>query len=165
VNILDLIFSRRTVHLYTPERVSKEIIEKAVRAGIHAPNHKLTWPWKFYLLGTKARAKMAELNPKFASGGEMMLVGIKKSADPAQEKEDYASLAAALQNMALYLWSEGYGTKWSTGKATRADEAYQVIGQTRDQFEICGIFWIGKAAIMPSKPERPDVSQFFITLD
>lgn len=166
--ILDLILSRRTIHNYLNEKVPTQYIENAVWAGVHAPNHKHTWPWRFYLLGSQARGLLAQKNPKFSSAGEMLVLAIKKATDPNQAKEDYASLACAVQNMSLYLWQHGFGTKWSTGKLMKTEGLYEAIGQSPEQIEICGIFWIGYADSSAPKPpdtQRPELKSFLSHID
>ena len=47
-SLINLIKStRRTVHMYQDRPAAAEVIEQAVRAAHQAPNHKLTWPWRF----------------------------------------------------------------------------------------------------------------------
>ncbi len=45
--IHDILLNRRTIHLYEPGEVSKEILHQALEAAHHAPNHRHTWPWRF----------------------------------------------------------------------------------------------------------------------
>ncbi len=159
-NILDLILTRRTVHSYLPEAVPAKVIEEAVLAGIHAPNHKRTWPWRFFWLSPDSRAKLAKVNEKFLAPGEMIVLAINKAKEEMQAREDYAALACAVQNMSLYLASIGYGSKWSTGKLMRTEGLYEVLGHSRDEIEIWGVLWVGRAAGDNVAPKRPEVSQF-----
>ena len=166
VKILDLIFARRTVHKYKDAVVPPEILSAALRAASFAPNHKLTWPWRFYSLGQKSRQQLGEALPKLKSrllfSGECIAVGILKSEDPIRRQEDYASLAAALQNMALYLWSEGYGSKWSTGSLVQTPTLQNIVSaNTTENVEVCGLFWIGVAEEVPAAAQRPDLDMFF----
>lgn len=173
-SILELILSRRTVHSYLSEKIPTEIIEKAVLAGIHAPNHKMTCPWRFYWLGAEARKKLATQNPKFSSPGEIIVLCIKKSNDATQAREDYASLACAVQNMSLYFASVGYGSKWSTGKMSREDQLINLITETQKEhdqnepLEFCGVLWVGRADdkdLLTKKPTRPEVTKFLVKIN
>lgn len=169
-NVAELLLARRTVHSYTNEVLPPEILERAITCAIHAPNHRLTFPWRFYHVGPVARAALAELQEsefkkkKFLSGGELLVVGIQRCGRPEVEEEDYASLAAGLQNMALYLWSVGYGTKWSTGAVTRHPRVSEIVGVSSAEVRLCGFFWIGRPEVVPDKPERPALSQFLVHL-
>lgn len=54
--------TRRTIGDFdTTRKVPNETVQKAVEAAIHAPNHKLTEPWRMVSLGPKASGKLAEL--------------------------------------------------------------------------------------------------------
>ena len=55
----DLVISRRTIHSYRPEAIEEEVVQRALRAAHHAPNHKLTWPWRFTRVGPETRADLA----------------------------------------------------------------------------------------------------------
>jgi nitroreductase len=179
---LELIKTRRTVHSYLSTKISEEILTSAIEAAIHAPNHKTTWPWFFIRLKPETRNRLAELQvqakakkasepmsdiaktavrAKFLESPETLIVGIKKSADPARLKEDYASLSCAIQNLSLYLWSENIGTKWSTGGLTKMPEAYKILGLSQDTHEIDGLIFIGHAKGASPKPERPPIDDFY----
>ncbi len=181
MDILDLILARRTVHEYSSKPVPDRIVENALLAAIHAPNHKLTWPWRFFTAGPKTRLALAQiqvemkskkspepLSPKVRDGmtdkfmkpSHLLVLAIKKSASAEQQKEDYAALACAVQNMSLYLAAEGVGSKWSTGPATRAEKTYEILGVNPQELELCGWFWIGYAEGEPRKPERPSLDGF-----
>ena len=63
MEIKDLIKSRRTIHQF---RVGSEpdddTIRSAIEQAIWAPNHYLTQPWRFYLLGDKSKYQICLLN-------------------------------------------------------------------------------------------------------
>lgn len=176
MDILEIIYNRRTVHSYADAKVPQDILLSGLRAAIHAPNHKLTYPWRFFILGPQSRESVANvqiqlkrkkqemtdvaaqaLKDKFLNAGELLLVGIVKSDNPVQMKEDYAALSAGLQNMALFLWQKGYGTKWSTGGMIQHPELKNLVPS---DIEVCGVFWIGRPRVIPPVTPRPPVEQF-----
>ena len=55
------IFKRRTIHLFDKKKVSETIIENAIEAANQAPCHRLTFPWRFYSVGSKKRIQILEL--------------------------------------------------------------------------------------------------------
>lgn len=181
MSILELIKGRRTIHSYTKGQVPYEVIQSSIEAATYAPNHKLTFPWRFILIGQNTRKKLLELSlnlkmkkealsevkkkaieNKFNEPASLIVVGIKKSESTLQEEEDYASLACGLQNMFLYLWEKGFGSKWSTGEATRDRKTYEILDLDPSQFKLCGFIWVGVADKVPTKPERPPLSKLII---
>lgn len=58
----DMLFARRSVVAYRPGPVPAEAVQRALEAAVLAPNHFLTEPWRFYLAGPEARARLSALN-------------------------------------------------------------------------------------------------------
>ncbi len=176
--LVDLITSRRTIHMYKDQAIAQEVIEEAVFAAHQAPNHKLTWPWRFTLIGPETKAQINELAMKMkATNGplegaqlelfnqkrvypQLMVVSQTVSADPRQSKEDYAAVSCAIQNFSLALAAHGIGSKWSTGSMTRHQLAYELSEIDQSTEEIVGFIWFGYPAKVPS-PKRPDLSEVF----
>src|SRR3954452_2444227 len=53
--ISDTIASRRSIKRLTNRVVTRDEIERLLSSATLAPNHKLTQPWRFYVLGPEAR--------------------------------------------------------------------------------------------------------------
>src|SRR3954451_13414905 len=51
----DAIRARRSIKRFTERPVSREEIETILAAATLAPNHRLTQPWRFYVLGPESR--------------------------------------------------------------------------------------------------------------
>ena len=171
---------RRTVHAYTRDPVPEAVIERALEAAIHAPNHKLTMPWRFLRVGRETRAALAELavrlsiakkgamtpeiehkvRSKILDPHELIVVSVVRSDDPQTAREDLAASACAVQNLCLSLWADGVGSKWSTGTPSRADEGYALLGIDREREDIVGFVWVGVPLRVPQTPPRPPLSDF-----
>src|SRR5260370_17775246 len=46
---------RRSIREFTGPKVPPTDVEAMIDAGVAAPNHRLTQPWRFYVLGPQAR--------------------------------------------------------------------------------------------------------------
>ena len=46
---------RRSIRRFAERPPSREEIEALLSAAVMAPNHRLTQPWRFYVLGPEAR--------------------------------------------------------------------------------------------------------------
>src|SRR5690349_7534220 len=55
MKVLDAIQNRRSIKRFTDRPVSRDEIETVLAAAVLAPNHRLTFPWRFYVLGPEAR--------------------------------------------------------------------------------------------------------------
>lgn len=168
----ELIRSRRTVNSFRPEPVPVEILRRAIETAVWAPNHKLTEPWRFHLLGPETVARIVELNAALvlASKGEKaaeekrrrwsevpgwFAMTCPRSADPIRNEEDYAACCCAVQNLALLLWSQGVGMKWSTGEVTRRTEFYERLGLSLETARVVGLFWYGFPSELPKQKRLP----------
>lgn len=146
------------------------VVREALESARWAPNHKLTEPWRFYLLDDARVRRLAELNAellerdgsnpdKVASKrqqwGEVpgvVIITVRSSAeaDAVMRREDYAAVACAAQNFMLHLWSAGVASKWSTSAVWRHEGFWPLLGHEqgadeRAPEEVVGIFFYGRA--------------------
>ena len=175
-----LIRSRRTIYLFEPEPPPEAAVLKAIDLARWAPNHRLTEPWRFYLLGRTTAEAIAHLNAEIVTQQRGEDAGRKKrdrwlsmpgwlvvtshiAADPLVTQENYAACCCAVQNMQLYLWSEGIGMKWTTGKVTRHPGFFDRLGIDPEREKLVGLFWYGYPADIP-KGHRKPVEEIVTTL-
>ena len=90
MSVMEAIQSRRTIFKFKPDPVPKPVLEDILYASIWAPNHHLTEPWRFVVIGEEAKLKLAERygeiqvekvtsNPEAAKAAtEEMLAGIRE---------------------------------------------------------------------------------------
>ena len=60
LSVMEAIQSRRTIFKFKPDPVPKTVLEDILYAGIWAPNHHLTEPWRFTVLGEKVKLTLAD---------------------------------------------------------------------------------------------------------
>ncbi|MCB1844407.1 MAG: nitroreductase, partial [Halioglobus sp.] len=130
--LAERIRARRTINLFLKQPVSRKLILDAIEVARWAPNHHVTEPWHFYLLGPDAIAKCVELTreivteTKGAKKGNFkaeaaaarpgwLVVTCRLSDDEKLQQEDYAACCCAIQNLMLYLSEAGLASKWATG--------------------------------------------------
>src|ERR1043166_1141106 len=128
----DAIRGRRSIKRFTDRPITREEIEALIAAATLAPNHRLTNPWRFHVLGPNAReaygralgerkaqkqtdpGKAAELRDAVAPDHRplpaMIVVAVVESTDPEQREEDYAATMMGVQNMMLRATEMGLGT-------------------------------------------------------
>lgn len=154
-------------------------LDQAIEAAMYAPNHKLTEPWRFHLLGTESIRKVCELNAELVAAKKGPEAGASKlqrwmaipgwlvvtqvlgttaggddyNSPTGQTREDYAACCCAVQNLCLSLHSNGLGTKWTTGPVNFDPRFAAAIGLSEDE-RVVGTIWFGKAATVPSPPKK-----------
>lgn len=176
----ELLRSRRTIHEFKEQLPPREIVLRGLELARWAPNHLLTEPWHFYLLGPETAQAIAELNAKLTTrnkgpeAGEVKLarwqripgwlvVTCENIDDSLQAREDYAACCCAIHNFSLYLWSEGVGVKWTTGDVIREPEFYDLIWVDPTLETVVGLLWYGYPAEVPQTARTP-LSQVMVEL-
>lgn len=165
---------RRSIDLFAADAVSGDVIRDAVDLARWAPNHRLTEPWRFYLLGPVTRRAVIDLavDLETAAKGEragvarrarldavpgMFVLTTRRSADPLLDREDYAACCCAAENLMLYLWQRGIGVKWTTGGITRQQRFYELLQVDSAAEAVVGFFWYGVPKVVPTQQRRPVV--------
>ncbi len=171
-SVAQLLTTRRTIHDFKPELPPPEIIRAAIDAARWAPNHRLTEPWHFYLLGRETAGAIADLNAEMiAARGDVegakkkrarwravpgwLLLTCERSDDAARAQEDYAACCCAAQNLMLYLWSAGVGVKWTTGQVVRDPRFHELTWIDPERETVVGLFWYGYPAEVPATTRKP----------
>lgn len=177
MHVADAISSRRSIKRFTSRPVSREEIESVLAAAVAAPNHRLTQPWRFYVLGPEARqayglvlggrkARKIE-DPDAARAMRetvaaehralpgMLVVAVVNNDNPETREEDYAATMMAIQNLSLAAVGLGLGTHMKTG-AVMSDPAARAASGVKDNERIVAVVNIGEPAeVPPAKPREP----------
>ena len=169
----EVIRNRRTIHSFAAGIPPFDVIEKAVELASWAPNHRHTEPWRFHHLGHETIAAVVDLNARLVTKKNGPIAGEAKRErwstipgwlavtaalspeDEELEKEDYAACCCAIQNLSLYLWSEGIGVKWTTGSVTRHPEFYRLLQTDPLKRQTVGLLWYGYAETVPVQKRQP----------
>src|SRR5215212_8942771 len=164
---IDAIRARRSVKRFTDRPVSRAEIEALLEAAALAPNHKLTNPWRFYVLGPEARhayglalgdrkARKIEDPEKARATREavaaehralpgMIAVASVQHENPETREEDYAAVMMAVQTLALAAVSMGLGTHIKSG-AVMSDPAARAAIGVREGERVVALVSVGEPA-------------------
>jgi nitroreductase len=166
-----VIRARRSINLFESGAIDAALLEQAVELARWAPNHRLTEPWRFYLIGPETAHAIADLAARIeadAKGaqaaalrrqrlldipGSLALTSARHE-DPLTDRENYAACCCAAQNLMLYLAAHEVGTKWTTGAITRDHRFYQLLGADPACETIVGHFWYGRFRVRPTQKRR-----------
>jgi nitroreductase len=170
----EVIRGRRTINLYLQTPVPADLVREAIEAATWAPNHHVTEPWHFYVLGRETVDRCLDLcfeivsarkgedagnfkREKWSEKPGWLVVTCRCSDDELLQREDYAACSAAVQNLMLYFWKAGIGSKWTTGDITRDERFFDIVGiDARTEF-VVGLLWYGYPKITPEqKRKRPE---------
>jgi nitroreductase len=168
MDVIRAIETRQSMGRVKQDPVPKELVERILESAVHAPNHKITEPWRFHVFAGKgrgelarARAEMARLQSEAEGESEEMAAGRisreRKKAfrapvviavisevgrDEVETLENYAACAAAIQNMQLTAHSLGLGAMWRTGPVAYHDHMRGFFG-LKEGDRIVGYLYVG----------------------
>jgi nitroreductase len=76
--------------------------------------------------------------------------------DAQVEQEDFKSTCCAVQNFLLSMWSEGIGTKWTSGPVQRTAEFAELCLVDTTKERVTGCIWYGfpKGGLVNADPKR-----------
>ena len=165
--------ARRTTKLFLKQKVDPQLIRDAVDVARWAPNHHVTEPWHFYMMGpekveesaaligtlireTKGDEELARFKEESAqSMPGWLLVTCKRSEDELLQQEDYAAVCCAIQNLTLYLSEAGVACKWTTGLITREKRFFDLMGIDFEDEMVAGLLWYGSPKVLPEQSRKP----------
>lgn len=177
MNVREAIAARVSVKEYTDAPVPRERIERLLELAHSAPNHRMTQPLEYRVMGDGAKAAYADAlagrkaakieDPETAravrekvvrrttSVPSMIAILVHEDEDPEIREEDYATAFMAIQNLCLAAVEIGLGTHIKTG-AVMGEPALRAALDAAHEQRVAAIVFLGEPAEVPSpKPREP----------
>jgi nitroreductase len=185
--VAETIRQRRTIKQFLPQPVPRAVMQELLDLAVWAPNHRLTEPWRFYVLDGAAREKLGAIAAQVTaekivgSGGEMAVATRKgeeagatwsavptllyvtalHDANPEIDEENYGAVCCAVENFMLAAHAAGIGTSWSSGAVAAAPALHEWVG-AGDNERMVGLIRVGylDPALASPKGRRKAGSEF-----
>jgi nitroreductase len=156
VDVEAAIRSRRTHKQYEPEPLEESVVRDLLDLARWAPNHKLTNPWRFRLLGPETRAAIDERAGeaevlKLRRAPTLVLATAIVSDDPVLAEEDVLATGCAVYAVLLAATARGLASYWRTPPQVVLD----VVGLGADERPVALIHLGEPASDPPPKPREP----------
>lgn len=161
--------TRRTHKAFAPEPVPREQLEQLLELANWAPNHNLTVPWRFRVVGPATLARLKE-----AAGTEgaakldrcptLVIVSCALGGDPVADEEDLHATAVAAYIVLLAAHARGLAGYWRTPALLR-DPAGRAAARIPDDERVVGLLHIGRPRQERPVPERPGAERTVAFLD
>jgi len=182
MSVIEAITTRRSVPQFKPDPVPKELIQRLLDAAVWVPNHRMTEPWQFYVLGETTKRKFAEIrrdlrkqslpNPDApevkpalqkivddtVKTPVVIIVTSRGHTDPELQEENYWATFGAVYAFMLAAWAEGLGTYFRTGPIRQYPLLRQMLNLEDDQ-RIIGVVYAGYPAVVPQKQRTPSAAK------
>jgi nitroreductase len=179
MKVSDAVGLRRSIKRFTDRPVTRAEVDALLDAAVRAPNHRLTQPWHFYVLGPESRrayglalgqrkarklpdpaaaeAVRKRTADEYASIPCIVAVTIELNDDPEIREEDYGAAMMAVENLALLALEFDLGTHIRTGAIMDDPAAREAVGVPDGQ-RIVALVQLGEPAETPPSKPRIDAT-------
>ena len=161
MDVSDAIRRRRTHKQYGSTPVDDATVRELVELARHAPNHKLTQPWRFRILGPETRAALEAVCGekeaiKLRRAPTLVLATAVLSGDPLTDREDVLATGCAVYAVLLGATERGLASYWRTPAALETAEARAVL-QLEPVENVVALIHLGPVVSEPPEKERAPV--------
>jgi len=150
--------TRRTHKQYGPEPVDRATLEDLLDLARFAPNHHLTQPWRFRVLGPMTLARLQEMvggkeATKLGRAPTLVVVSAALAGDPLQDEEDLHATACAVYAVLLAATARGLASYWRTPTVLRDADARRLLALP-DEERVVALLHLGPPISEPPPKER-----------
>ena len=134
----EAIRGRRTHKAYGSQGVDPATMAELLELARWAPNHHLTEPWRFRVVGPQALAKLKQAAGPEAAGKldrapTLVSASAKLSGDPVQDEEDLLATGCAVYAVLLGAHARGLAGYWRTPGVLRTAGGATAVGMDADE--------------------------------
>jgi nitroreductase len=185
MDVEQAIRSRRTIKAFEPRPLDRETLVELLELARWAPNHHLTNPWRFRVVGPKAldrlkgaagqlaaaeagAAEAAEVAraaaAKLDRAPTLVVCSVVRSDDPVEREEDRHAAAVAAYIVLLAAHGRGLAGYWRTPGVLRTERGRDAVGLRADE-DFVGLLHLGRAKQAAEAPEREPAVRYVTFLD
>src|SRR3954449_2696394 len=165
MDVDEAIRSRRTHKVYGSEPVARETLLELFDLARWAPNHHLTNPWRFRVVGPQARAALKraageEAAAKLDRAPTLVAVSaVWTGEDPVADEEDLLAGGVAAYIVLLAAHARGLVGYWRTPGVRRTPEGRAAAGLEDDEHFIA-LLHLGHPRQDKEPPERAPAGEY-----
>ena len=163
MDVDEAIRSRRTHKVYGADPIDRETLLELFELARWAPNHHLTNPWRFRVVGPQAleRLKAADA-PESARKLDRAPTLVVVSSLGDEEDRDATATAAYIVLLAAH--ARGLATYWRTPAVLQTPEGRAAVGVEEGE-QVLGLLHLGTPRQEQRVPERAPVADVATFLD
>jgi len=164
--------TRRTHKAFGARAVDAAVLDELFELASWAPNHHLTSPWRFRVLGARTRGRLMRLAESEQAGSAVKLqraptliaVSASQTGDPAQDREDLLATAVAAYLVLLGAHARGLAGYWRTVALLDDPRGRQILGLQPAETPV-GLLHLGQPVQEQRVPERAPLAEIVTYLD
>jgi nitroreductase len=164
VDVERAISTRRTHKVYGAEPVDRATLDELLDLARWAPNHNLTNPWRFRVLGPRSLARLKEAAgeegaAKLDRAPTLVAASVVQSGDPVQDEEDLCAAAVATYIVLLAAHGRGLAGYWRTPAVLRTPEGRTAVGVEDERERVIALIHLGPARQERESPGRLPIQE------
>lgn len=158
MDVDEAISTRRTHKAFKPEPVPRETLDELFELARWAPNHNLTNPWRFRVLGPRALERLKQaagpgVAPKLDRAPTLVVCSCALGGEPVQDEEDLHATACAAFIVLLAAHARGLAGYWRTPTVLR-EPAGRAAVELASEERFVGLIHLGTGVQEQRPPER-----------
>jgi nitroreductase len=164
--------TRRTHKAFGTTAVDATTLAELFELARWAPNHHLTNPWRFRVLGARTRERLMSLAESRQPGSAVKLrraptliaVSAQLSGEAAEQREDVLATAVAAYIVLLGAHARGLAGYWRTVPLLEDPGGRTVLGLGENETAV-GLLYLGSPVQAQRVPERAPTGDFVTYLE
>ena len=161
MDLFEIIRNRRSIRKFTEKPVADEVIEKIIEMGTWAPSGLNNQPWRFAVIkNSELKREISALThySKVVLSANVLIAVFLDNASSYDRTKDVQAIGACIQNMLLFIHSEGLGAVW-LGEILKSRENVLSIVDGPEDFELMAVIALGYPASQGGKGSRNKAGQ------
>jgi nitroreductase len=155
--------SRRSHKAYGQAPVDRQTLLELLELARWAPNHHLTEPWRFRVIGPETLERLiaagqANEGEKLRRAPTLVVASAKLSGDAYQNREDALATACAVYIVLLAASARGLASYWRTPALFETAEGRAAAGLGDDE-EFVALIHLGERVTTPTPKGRRAVEE------
>jgi nitroreductase len=164
MDLEEAVRTRRTHKSFGPDPVPRETLDELFELARWSPNHHLTQPWRFRVLGPETLARLKETGPpseaiKLDRAPTLVVASARLTGDLVQDEEDLHATACAVYAVLLGAQARGLASYWRTPAVLRTKRGRDAVGLP-DGERFVGLIHLGDRLSEPPTKERRALADY-----
>jgi nitroreductase len=169
VDVETAIRTRRTHKAYARAPVPPAVVAELLELARWAPNHHLTEPWRFRVLGPESLTRLiaaGETNEglKLRRAPTLVVASALQTGDEHQNREDLVATGCAVYIVLLAAHARGLASYWRTPKLLETAAGRAAVGLAEDETFVA-LIHLGQPVTSPPAKERRPATEYVAFLD
>jgi nitroreductase len=160
MDLLEGIYSRRSVRQYTGQEVDKSLLLEIIEAGTWAPSGLNNQPWRFVIIQEQGwrhnLARLTQYSRIIETASACIAVFVDRKA-MYNDVKDYQAIGACLQNMLLAAHALGLGAVW-LGEILKSSSEVRALLELPEDLELMAVIAVGYPDVQNQVSNRKELA-------